>query len=103
MTVGTGKENMHWVGSTSECNTNSTHPIMSKERHTLTAGVANMLLNELWRDLGHTEQEKTDLFQTLIAQKGELGQGTIPKSAMYSRTKIYHQILKHNKPLEAIM
>ena len=70
ITTGSGEAKLHPVRSTSGSDTNPEHPIMSREKHTLAAGVANRLLNELRRELARTQQEKTDLLQTILRRKG---------------------------------
>ena len=35
--------------------------------------------------------------------KGELAQDTLPQAAMYPKTEVFYQILKHSQPLETIM
>ena len=97
------KEKAHLHRSTSEQYPEPVHPIMSKERHTLTAGMAKKLLNDLRRDLARTEQEKTDLAQMLVKQQEELGEEAIPQTALHPKTEIYHQIMKHTKPFGSII
>ena len=97
------KSNHPRVGSKSESETNREHPIMSKEKHTLTIGVANTLLNELRRDLARTQQEKADLLQKIGAHKAELKQGILSQATVYPKTNIFYQMLKHSQPLESIM
>jgi hypothetical protein len=101
-TTGWEKANPHQIGSASESDI-TTHPIMSKEKHTLTMGVNNKLLQELRRDLARTQQEKANLLQRLGVHKGELRQDTLPQSAMHPKTDIFYQILKHSRPMESIM
>ena len=81
----------------------STHPIMNKERHPLTAGVANKLLNELRRDLARTQQENTDLAQQLLKQHDESRENTIPHTSIHPRTEMVQCILKHTEPFDSIM
>lgn len=76
---------------------------MSKEKHTLTIGVATKLLNELRRDLARTQQEKADLLQRMDMRKEELAHDTLPQDAIYPKTEIFYQILKHSQPLLTIM
>ena len=81
----------------------STHPILTKEKHTLTAGVANKLLNELRKDLARTQQENADLAQQLLKQQDESGENTIPHASIHPRTEIVQCILKHTEPLDSLM
>ena len=93
----------HRARSTSGGDTHPAHPIMSRERHTLAAGVANRLLNELRRELTRTQQDKADLLRTMAAQKGDFGHSALPQATRYEKTEVYNQILKHTKPLNSIM
>ena len=97
------RANRHRVGSASESDTNREQPIMSKEKHTLTIGVANKLLNELRQDLARTQQEKADLLHKIGVHKQEFQQDNIPLSAMHPKPTIFCQILKHNQPMDSIM
>jgi hypothetical protein len=101
-TTGWEKASTHQVGSISESDITAC-PIMNKEKHTLTSGVANKLLQELRRDLARTQQEKADLLQKIGVHMGELRQDTLPQAVMRPNTEIFYQILKHNRPLESIM
>ena len=94
---------MHLHRFTPEQNPDPTHPIMNKEKHTLFAGMANKLLNELRKDLAQIQQDKTNLAHMLIKQQEDLGKKTITKAAMLPKIEIFHQILKHTKPFESIM
>lgn len=63
--LSTGREKAHLHQPTPKSSSDPVHPIMSKEKRTLTAGVANKLLNDLQRDLAQTQQEKADLAHLL--------------------------------------
>ena len=67
--ISAGEEKTHLHRFTPEQDTEPLHPILNKEIHTLTAGVANKLLNQLRRDLAQTQQEKIDLAHRLIKQQ----------------------------------
>ena len=99
ITTGTGEAKLHQIGSTSE----SEHPIMTKEKHTLAAGIANRLLNDLRRELAHTQEEKADLLKSIVAEHKDVAWGNLPQSAKYAATDFFHQILPHIKPLNSIM
>ena len=101
--TGWGKANRHQDGSASESVTDPAHPIMNREKHTLTIGVANRLLHELRRDLARTQQEKVDLLHRIGTHKEEVGQLTLPSSVTHPKTYIFYQILKHSRPLESVM
>ena len=103
ITTGAGGARHHQIKSASGTDTNLEHPIMNRKKPTLTAGVANMLLNELRRELVHTQQEKADLLKSIVTQKGEFAQEHLSHSPRYTKTDVYHQILKHIVPMNSIM
>ena len=82
---------------------NSGPPIMNKEKQTLAAGIANRLLNDLRRELAHTQEEKADLLKSIVAENRDLAQEDLFRSAKCSATEFCHQILKHMEPLHSIM
>lgn len=81
----------------------SAHPIMNKEKHTLAAGIANRLLNELRRELAHTQEEKADLLKKIVADYKEFTPGSLPQTAKWTGTEFHLQILQHLPPLNSIM
>ena len=97
------KANRRRVGSASESETDTTHPIMNKEKHALSIGVTTRLLHDLRRDLARTQQEKADLLQRIGEHKGEFRQDTLSQVVIYPRTEIFYQMMKNSQPLESIM
>ena len=93
----------HRARSASDNDNHPTHPIMSRERHTLAAGIANRLLNELRRELAHTQEEKADLLKTIIADSKEFAPGSLPQSAKWTGTEFCSHMLQHIAPLNSIM
>ena len=91
------------VGSISESGTGKEHPIMSKEKHNLTLGVTNKLLNELRRDLARTQQEKADLLQKIGMHNDTVGQDILPQAVVHPKTEVFWHILKHSQPLDSLM
>lgn len=90
ISTGKAKTHLHSSSSNPESDRTSTHPIMNKEKHTLAAGVANKLLNELRRDLARTQQENTDLAQQPIKQqegrKPFLTRPSVPEQRSFNKS-----------------
>ena len=97
------REEPHRPRSASDRGNHPEHPIMSREKHTLAAGIANRLLNELRRELAHTQEEKADLLKTIVAEHGDFANKDLPQSDRYAGTRFHLQILKHIPPLNSIM
>ena len=98
-----GKRHLHRSSNASESIPDPAHPITGKEDHTLTAGVASKLLNELRRDLARTQNEKADLAQKLLKQQEQCGRDILPRTFTHSSTEVYQQIMAHTKPSDSIM
>ena len=83
-----GEERKHLPRSrpTSEHAMDPARPITGREDHTLTAGVASKLLNELRRDLVKNQQEKADLARELLNQQEKCGQHTLPQTVIHHST-----------------
>ena len=79
------------------------HPIMSREKHTLAAGIANRLLNELRRELAHTQEEKADLLKSIMADNKEFAPGSLPQSAKWTGPEFFAHMMQHIEPLTSIM
>ena len=93
----------HQARNTPHGVTHSAHPIMNRERHTLAAGIANRLLNELRRELAHTQEEKADLLKTIVADYKEFTTDNLPQSVKWTGTEFCLHVLKHIAPLNSIM
>lgn len=103
ISTGWEKTNLHHDGKSSASITDPVRPVTSGEQHTMAIGMAYRLLHELRRHLARTQQEKVDLLHRIDTHKEELGQIDLPHSATYPKTEIFHQILKHSRPLESVM
>ena len=94
---------LHQARSTSDRDNHPAQPIMNKEKHTLAAGIANRLLNELRRELAHTQEEKADLLKTIVADNTRFAPDSFPQSAKWTGAEFCLHILKHIAPLSSIM
>ena len=103
ISAGEGKTHLPAYRGNLDPGRSSTHPIMNRERHTLTAGVANKLLNELRGDLARTQHENSDLAQQLLKKHDESGENTIPYTSIQPKIEIVQCILKHTEPFDSIM
>ena len=103
ITAGAGEARLAQIKSASGSNPHTAPPIMSKEKHTLAAGIANRLLNDLRRELAHTQEEKADLFKTIVAEGRDFAQNNLPQSTKCDAAELYHQIWRHTEPLNSIM
>ena len=80
-----------------------TSPVSSKEKHTLAAGVATKLLNELRRDLSIAQQENQQLKHQLTNMQFKPEEVVIAQSAIHPKAEIYHQIISHTAPPQSVM
>ena len=88
---------------TSTTSQDLTSPIVSKEKHTLTAGVANKLLNELRRDLNIAQQENQQLKLQLTERGASKEEVALSQSTIHPKTEVYHQIISHTTAPESVM
>jgi hypothetical protein len=93
---------LHQPGGLAEGNPES-HPILGREKQTMSTGVASKLLNELQRDLARTRQEKTDLAQKLTQKQEEFRKLNMPHAATHSSAELFQQIMSSTRPGESIM
>lgn len=89
--------------SAPEASKDSAPPIDSKEKHTLTAGMSNKLLNNLRRDLNSAQEENRHLKRQLAKQEVGAEEEVISQSAIHPKTEVYHQIISHTRPPETVM
>ena len=80
-----------------------THPIASKEKHTLAVGVSSKLLNELRRDLSMAQHMNRQLKRQLDKQDTVAEEGMISPFDLHPRAEIYHQIINHTSPPQSVM
>ena len=103
ITTGAGEARLAQIKSASGSNPHTAPPIMSKEKHTLAAGIANRLLNDLRRELAHTQEEKADLLKKIVSEGRDFAQNNLPQSTKCDAAELYHQIWRHTEPLNSIM
>ena len=86
-----------------EASKDPTYPIISKEKHTLAAGVPSKLLNELQRDLSLAQHMNRQLKRQLDKQDADAEEEMTSLSTIQPKIEVYNQIITHTAPPESVM
>lgn len=86
----------------SEFGMNPTRPIDLTERHILTEGAADKILNDLQKELQTVTREKEEL-QHQLQKDAVPNQIGLPRSCTHPKTEIYHKLLEYTEPLKSVM